>query len=195
MLCGIPPFLGGEHFLLYGSEAHSRALLNKKGKGKEKWVARNKEDAAAMDGGHKALLACKRFQELKKGAIIEKKIKKVNAFGIHSMHGTLDVNNKKLKLVVDLKTTSCETENDFIKKAIKLGYPRQGVVYEELSGNKATLFVGISKKAPYNILWFDLNDFPDEKYKAKQEAEFLLTFYKEHGLPIVKSTQDSKRKK
>lgn len=192
MLCGLPPFLGGERFLLFGTEMHTRSLLNKKGKGKEKWTPYNTEEEVSMVGGEASLKSDQRFQSLKKGAIIEKWIRKDNAFGIHAMHGTLDINNKKLKLVVDVKTTSCETEEDFIEKAIKLGYPRQGVVYEELSGNTASLFVGISKKAPFKTFYFDLNDFQAEKQLAKQEAEFLLTFFKTYGFPIDKHSNKAR---
>lgn len=187
-LCGLPPFLGGERYLLFGSEMHRRALENKKGK----WTPYNKEEADSMEGGHRALQQHKLFQELKRGAIIEKKVKRQRVFGIHAMHGTLDINNRRKKLVVDLKTTSCTTEEDFVRKAIKLGYPRQGIIYEALAGYKNSLFIGISKKniepdpfAPpiYPVFLFDLNDFQHERQKAREEAEFLLTFYKQYGLP------------
>jgi hypothetical protein len=189
ILCGLPPFLGGERYLLFGTELHYRCLERKKGK----WKPYDDDEKKAMEGGVKAVMKNKLFLQSYRGAIIEKKIKLPNAFGIFGMHGTLDVNNKRMKRVLDLKTTSCFTEDEFIEKAIKLGYPRQGVIYEELSGNKESIFLGISKKnigtekkPEYPIFIFDLNNFPQEKEEAKQEAEFLLSFYKEFGLPVDK---------
>lgn len=186
LLCGLPPFLGGERFLLFGTEMHTRALMNKKGKGKELWKPFDTAEAVSMEGGWDSLKRDSEFQRLKKGAVIEKWIRKDKLFGIHAMHGTLDINNKKLGLVVDLKTTSAETEDEFIDKAIKLGYPRQGVIYENLSGNTASIFIGISKKAPYSTFYFHLNDFQAEKQRAKQEAEFLLSFFHDYGFPVDK---------
>lgn len=168
---------------------HYRCLERKKGK----WKPYDDDESKAMTGGVKAVLKNKLFLQYYRGAIIEKKIKHPNAFGIFGMHGTLDINNKRLMGVLDLKTTSCVTEEDFIEKAIKLGYPRQGVCYEEFSGNKETIFLGISKKnigtekkPEYPLFIFDLNNYSAEKEAARQEAEFLLSFYKEFGLPMDK---------
>lgn len=186
----MPPFLGGERYLQFGTELHLRALKRKKGK----WKPQTPEEKKQMEGGLKSLFKLKLFTESWQGAIIEKKIKRADAFGIFGMHGTLDINNKRKKRIVDLKTTSAETEEEFIKKAIQLSYPRQGEVYEELDGEtEETFFIGISKKnigteekPEYPIFIFDLNNYEKEKQAARQEAEFLLTFYKENGLPIDK---------
>lgn len=168
---------------------HYRALIKKKGV----WEPYDEDEAKAMKGGLTSLLKCKVFTENYRGAVIEKLTKKANAFGIFGMHGTLDINNNRKKIMIDLKTTSAATEEEFISKAIKLSYPRQGCVYEELSGHKESIFIGISKKnigteekPHYPIFLFETNNYGKEKDYAREEVEYLLNFYKTYGLPSDK---------
>lgn len=196
ILTGAPPFLGGERYLLFGTELHYRCLERKKGK----WKPFDPEEQRSMIGGVKALMKCKLFTDNYKGAEIEKRLVREDVFGIHAMHGTIDLNNKRKKTIIDLKTTSARTYEEFEKKAIQLAYPRQGNVYLELDGKaKHFYIIGISKKNMgtlskpyYPIFIFDLNNYEKEKEAAKQEAEFLLTFYKTYGIPLDKYTSPDK---
>jgi hypothetical protein len=148
-----------------------------------------------MVGMVKELYKNKIFLKYLPGATIETLHKKQNAFGIWTMHGTLDLKNKKgrKKIIIDLKSTSETTEEKFISKAIKLDYPRQGVVYGELDDHRPddeTFIIGCCKKnmgtlaKPYypNFI-FDLNNYQNEKRTARDEAEFLLDFGKRYGIP------------
>lgn len=183
ILSGGTPFLGGERYLQFGTELHYRCLERKKGK----WKACDDEEKAAMIGGIKSLHNLKLFKQMRPGAIIEKLHKHPKAFGIHGMHGTIDLKKTigRRKIGVDLKTTSCKTEDEFVAKAIKLDYPRQAVVYEELAGLNEFYIIGISKAAPdYPCFIFDINNFSYEKQRSTEEAKFLLQFYRDYGLPL-----------
>jgi PDDEXK-like domain of unknown function (DUF3799) len=184
ILTGGAPFLGGERFLQFGTEFHYRCLERKKGR----WRPTNDDEANSMAGMVKSLHTCKLFLKNLPGAIVEKTIFHPKAFAIHPMHGTLDLRKKRIG--IDLKTTSSETEEDFISKALKLSYPRQGVVYEELADLDEFYIIGIGKKnmgtkqKPFYPHWvMDLNNFQNEKRRAHAEAKFLLTFFKEYGTP------------
>lgn len=148
-----------------------------------------------MDGMVKSVYNCKLFTDSFIGSVREKLHKQSNVFGIHGMHGTIDLKKKlrRGKRIIDLKSTSAKTEEEFIKKAIAFDYPRQGVVYENLDNPldcDETFFIGVSKhnagteKKPFYPHWiFDLNNFQQQKNYARNEAEFLLTFAKNYGLP------------
>jgi hypothetical protein len=191
IMTGGAPFLGGERYLVFGTELHLRALKRRKGV----WKAYDQDEEDAMKGIMKSLMACKLFTDNFQGATIEQLHKKPMAFDIHGMHGTLDLKKPKRggKRIIDLKTTSCATEEEFIKKAIALDYPRQGVVYEELDNPRPDdecYFIGCSKKnigtkqkPKYPLFILDLNNFQNEKRTATNEAEFFLTFYDQYGLP------------
>lgn len=192
-LCGIPPFLGAQRFLLFGTEFHSTALEKKHTK---IWKTMGPDERFQINGMHKSLMQCKVFTDNHPGSIVEKLWKRKDVMGICGMHGTIDLYKKKAgkRIVIDLKTTSETTEEGFIKKSIKLGYPRQGVVYELLPDVKPAdevYFIGISKmntgtpeKPIFPHFIFDLNNYEKEKTYAQQEAEFLLSFFSKYGLPI-----------
>lgn len=192
IMTGGAPFLGGERYLVMGTELHLRALKRKKGV----WQAYDEEEELAMKGMYKSLMSCKLFTDNFPGAVIETLHKNPKAFGIHGMHGTIDLKKPKRrgKRIIDLKTTSCTTEEEFIKKAISLDYPRQGIVYEELDNRQPEdecYFIGLSKKnigtkekPKYPLFIMDLNNFQDEKRIATNEAEFFLTFYNRYGIPL-----------
>jgi hypothetical protein len=153
-----------------------------------------------INGMYKSLMTCKIFTDNHPGSIVEKLWKRQNVMGICGMHGTIDLYKKKRgnRVIIDLKTTSETTEEAFIKKSIKLGYPRQGIVYEllpEPTPADEVYFIGISKinigtidKPIFPHFVFDLNNYGKEKQYAQTEAEFLLTFFKTYGLPIEKKS-------
>jgi hypothetical protein len=137
----------------------------------------------------KALSKHKTWQKLKKGAKYELQAYG-KLFGVY-IRATYDVLKGK-EWIADLKTTSCETEEEFIEKAIEYDYPRQGVLYQLVSGAKEVFFVAISKKKPHNIFIFRLNDYPKLKKQALNELKFLLWYYQTYGYPVVKLTKQRK---
>lgn len=199
ILTGDKPFLGPQRYLQTGTEFHLRSLMRKKGK----WQPIDDEEKQSMIGMVKSIYSCKLFVQSFNGSIREKLHKHPKAFGIHGMHGTLDlkVKRKGRKRIIDLKTTSETTEEGFIKKAIQLCYPRQGVVYKELDDHHPgdeCFFIGVSKKnigtktkPNYPHFIFDLNNFTNETRRAEQEAEFLLSFYSQFGLPTKSGTKEN----
>lgn len=198
ILSGGAPFLGGERYLQFGTEYHYRCLERKVGK----WLPSNSLEKDAMVGMQQSLLSCKLFTSNYPGSIREKRVIHPKAFGIHRMHGTIDLKKIKGKqrIGIDLKTTSATTEAEFIKKAFELGYPRQGCVYEELEALTEFYFIGVSKnfeveddgitpvlvkgKKVYPHWVMDLNNYSNEKIAATEEACFLLEFFHEFGVPI-----------
>src|SRR5690606_15349296 len=80
ILTGTPPFLGGERYLLFGTELHYRCLERKIGK----WKPFDPEEQKSMIGGVKALMKCKLFTDNYKGAVIEKRLVRESVFGIHA---------------------------------------------------------------------------------------------------------------
>lgn len=194
ILCGKQPFGGDERFLHFGSEYH-RLSLTPKQKPEKVWVPYNEDEKLAMGPMVKATLKHPLFIEFMSGnPRVEQLIRQPDRFGIHAMHGTLDISKdftRSKRRGLDLKTTSATTEEEFIKKAIKLDYVRQDVVYCELDDlTEPMLFLGCCKKnmgtklKPYHPLFvFDPNDFKKERDRARDEAEFLLTFFKRFGVP------------
>lgn len=199
-MTGGSPFLGGERYLVFGTEFHLRALKRRKGV----WQAYDETEDDAMKGMVKTLLNCKLFTDNFNGATIEKLHKNPKAFGIHGMHGTLDLKKPKRggKRIIDLKTTSATTEEEFIQKAISLDYPRQGIVYEELDNRRPDdecYFIGVSKKnigtkqkPKYPLFIMDLNNFQNEKRISTNEAEFFLNFYHQYGVPLKSGLKTEK---
>lgn len=55
------------------------------------------------------------------------------------------------KTVIDLKTTSAKTENEFKRNILAFKYNRQGAFYMDSVGAKRFIIVGLQKKAPFNI--------------------------------------------
>lgn len=93
----------------------------------------------------------------------------------------LDLENPKLKMGADWKSTSCSTEQDFIKKAIAYDYIRQAVLYMWARGLKKFYFIGLQKCAPFNIYIMDVGRYTEEIAYSLQEIKFLLYFYKNYG--------------
>lgn len=93
-----------------------------------------------------------------------------------------DVLNKKLKLIIDYKTTDNAETQRFMKQAIDLGYDLQAYMYQQ--GVKANLgeeyifvFIAQEKKPPYAVNILEA----DENFMASGKRIFreMLNVYKE----------------
>jgi len=98
---------------------------------------------------------------------------------------------------LDLKTTVCTDENEFIEKAFEYGYFRQGETYSQAKSLKAFYIIGISKIYPHRVFIISLANYKDYVSYSKEELKFLLYFYKNYGnfkkLEDQKSAKDIKR--
>jgi PDDEXK-like domain of unknown function (DUF3799) len=78
----------------------------------------------------------------------------------------------KNSLVVDLKTTSQPNYEAFLKSCFEYDYDRQAAFYLDSINAKRFVFVGIQKKAPYDLFFFEASKEPNfietgrKKYKA-----------------------------
>jgi len=172
-LIGAKQFVGGEGFLSLGSAVHERYLEDKK--------------AIALDGDEEKLASAmvkalqKHFiaQQLYKDSTREEKL-------YVELEGTLitfilDIHQKKKKVGADIKTTTCRTLEDFIKKAREYGYFRQGVTYSRAANLKAFYFIGVTKEINPKIFLLHIQMFPQDIKYAEQELKFLLYFFKNYG--------------
>lgn len=174
-LLGTPLYMGNERFLHVGKELHKRVLEPhlepKRLVNDEETMVRNMEQSCSE---HKEL------QKLLKGA--ERELTVFNRIDGVLIRGTLDI--KKKKIGGDLKTTSCRTHDEFIKKAIEYDYPRQAWIYSKIAGLDEFVFYGIQKKEPFGIFPMFMGDFKKEVRSAEKEARFLIQFFKTYGMPI-----------
>lgn len=169
-LTNSPPFLGNETYLMFGGEFHSRVLEHK-----SKFKVSKEQDSLI-----KKMSKSLEKNELYKKAISGKpKIETLLYNEVHGvpMRGTLDILNGNT--AYDIKTTSETTEKAFIKKAIKLDYLRQSFVYKQLAGVDNFIFIGVSKKEPYNIFILNTKDYEKQEKQKSKEAYFLLQIAKE----------------
>ncbi|PQA58933.1 hypothetical protein C5O19_04545 [Siphonobacter curvatus] len=83
------------------------------------------------------------------------------------------------RVVLDLKTTSAHSYQDFINQCHNLEYDRQAAFYlDSLGGTgKQFIFVGVQKKEPYDIFWFETTlEFLAE---GRKKYQFLLETWKD----------------
>lgn len=170
---GLPQFKGGESFLKFGNGLHEPFLQNKWDTYKElsAWEKQLIDLMLVKLAEHPVV------QKLMRGAKCEdKKYKKL--MGV-LMAYILDIKNNKIG--ADLKTTSCATYQECLKKAIEYGYVKQGRIYMRLENLTEFYFIFIRKQSPYDIYIISYKELkPFEKY-ADAELEFLLYFYKKYG--------------
>lgn len=178
-----PPFNGGEFYLKFGGEFHSRVLENKS---KENL---DEESIKLIQAMTKSLHKNPVFKKAMSGSPILEKLRFNEVNGV-PMRGTLDILNRNC--AYDLKTTSEETFDKFVKKAIKLDYFRQSYVYKQLAEVDNFIFIGVCKKPPYNIYILNTNDYETQEEIQKNEAHFLLEVAK--TICNIRSAQDRKQK-
>lgn len=175
ILLGKPGFFGGEKYLLFGRELHSRDLERKSA-----GIKLESDEEKRMQAMLRKLDEHKFYQQLKRGSLFEhKKFGKLFTVQVKTI---LDV-YKKGKHIADLKTTTCDNEEHFIRKAVEYDYFRQGWIYEKVGGVKDVFFVGIQKWEPYNVYILHTSDFKELRREAALETEFLIYYFKTYGFP------------
>lgn len=103
----------------------------------------------------------------------------------------LDVEQPHVSTGTDWKSTSCVSEQDFIKKALAYDYVRQGKLYKKARKLKHFYFIGIQKQPPHQIYIMDVSRYKDEELYAEQEIKFLAYFFKHYGKIVM--TQPKKK--
>jgi hypothetical protein len=93
----------------------------------------------------------------------------------------LDLDQQHLDTGADWKSSSCKTEQDFVKKAILYDYIRQALLYKKARNLKHFYFVGLQKQPPHQVYIMDVKQHEAEQFYAAQELKFLLYFYKHYG--------------
>ncbi len=174
-LLGIPQFFGDEIFLTFGSALHEVFLEGR-------FDAYNKLPPHLQIKIDKMVDKLQRHPVVKKlmaGAVKESKQYK-KLFGVLFAY-ILDILQPKLKIGSDLKTTTCKTKEDCIKKGIEYGYHKQAQVYMKMENLKEFYFIFINKEAPYDIFIVSYLEFKEHLLYAESELEFLLYFYKHYG--------------
>ena len=97
----------------------------------------------------------------------------------------------KNSLIVDLKTTSQPNYGAFLKSCLDYDYDRQAAFYMDSVGGKRFIFVGIQKKAPYNLFYFDASKEPNFIETGRKKYRALLRKWKEEvgtSIDFVPST-------
>ena len=81
----------------------------------------------------------------------------------------------KFMMVHDLKTTSCKTEADFLKKCAEYGYERQAAFYLN-SDPRAQIFeiTAIQKMEPFNVFRFAFDRDSDFVKRGRKEIRPLM---------------------
>lgn len=178
-LIGAKQFVGGESFLSLGSAVHERYLEEKK-----QIKLSDEEEKLAVD----MVAAVKKnfiAQQLYKDSTREEKL-------YVELEGTLitfilDIHQKKKRVGADLKTTTCRSAEDFIKKAREYGYFRQGITYSKAANLKAFYFIAVTKEKQPKVFVLHIQSHPEDIRYAEQELKFLLYFFKNYGNIIGES--------
>lgn len=178
-LFGYVPTGFDQRFQLFGREFHKRALEPHK---KQKRLTSDEEKRLKpmIKNLHANPVFKKYFVGSKKEHLID--TKSINGIPVQ---GTLDVNHQALKVGCDPKTTSSRTRAEFINSCIEYAYLRQDWIYCQIAELDEFIFFGVQKYPPHAV-W--PVSFHDKQYKQdyeyfKQEALFLLHFYKHYGVP------------
>lgn len=177
---GTPQFFGNEAFLKFGHEFHKREL-----KPLEKRIKLSKEEEKQLKGMLSSLADYTPWTKFKRGAVLEK----VHVVPVFGQACKVILDSEKNGKSKDLKTTSCLTEKDFIKKALySYNYPSQGVVYSEGRKLKQFDILGICKHKPYPVFEFTVNDFPHEMQEGEDRVRRIIDAYRSLrrllGLPL-----------
>jgi PDDEXK-like domain of unknown function (DUF3799) len=85
----------------------------------------------------------------------------------------------KNSLVVDLKTTSQPNYGAFLQSCLDYDYDRQAAFYLDSIGSKRFIFVGIQKKAPYDLFYFDASKELNFIETGRKKYKALLRKWKE----------------
>ena len=86
------------------------------------------------------------------------------------------------RLIIDIKTTSAATQEEFEAAALRYEYDRQGAFY--MDGAKASSFalMAISKVKPYNTFTYTFRRRQKATNKARKHYRFILAKAKQLGI-------------
>lgn len=85
----------------------------------------------------------------------------------------------KNSLIVDLKTTGQLTYEAFLQSCFDHDYDRQAAFYLDSIGGKRFVSVGIQKKAPYDLFFFDASNEKNFIETGRKKYKALLRKWKE----------------
>lgn len=145
----------------FGSELHSRLLERKK---LQTLSAPEEYDLSEM---LKNLRSDPVVQQLMKGAQFEREFKK-KIRGL-TLYGFIDIDGKA---VADLKSTRHTSIRQFISEMDFL----QAAVYLAVTGKKDFYYIGISKNAPFDVMVFNVNQYPKRLALAFRELYELIPY-------------------
>jgi len=145
----------------FGKELHSRFLERKK------LVTLTLEEEMVLKAGVHNLAEDPIVARLMDGAMCEidfdTKVNKLRVFG------RIDILNFA---VADLKTTSCTSKIAFVNSMDFL----QAALYTRATGRKDFYYVGVCKLSPYNIMVFNVNQFPERFTAANAQLDYLTKY-------------------
>lgn len=108
----------------------------------------------------------------KAAALLSEGLAEVSMF--KEMHGVkckcrVDFHNTKYNVLVDLKTTTNSSPEEFAKSVYNLRYHVQDAFYMDMTGAKKFFFIAVEKEPPYNVEVYEL----DEEARELGRSEYL----------------------
>jgi hypothetical protein len=82
---------------------------------------------------------------------------------------------------VDLKTTSQTSYERFVKSCLDYDYDRQAAFYLDSVGAKRFIFIGIAKKSPHGLYFFEADR--DFIAGGRKKYQALLRKWREYDFP------------
>jgi len=161
--CVIPSVVDAKYFT-FGKELHSRLLENTK---LEKLSKPEELMLFEMLNNLRSNAIVKRLLD---GAKCEQKFHQ-ELYGVMVL-GYIDIH--ATKSVADLKTTRHTKLSAFASDMDFL----QAALYTKVTGNKDFYYIGISKVAPYNLMIFNVLDYPQRFKDSQEELKRLLLYIK-----------------
>jgi hypothetical protein len=166
-LIGEPQWFGTEKFLEFGTEHHKRSL-----EPKEVITVLDKNDTLCTDMAN-SFRNDPRIKPILRGAQCEKEFLRV----FRGAWVLLYLDIWKPLRGWDLKGTSCESEQQFIKKSREFDYFRQAALYMGVCGLKEFTFIGQGKKKIndcHPLYFLPVMDFPIYLQEGKEELYILI---------------------
>lgn len=82
--------------------------------------------------------------------------------------------------LVDCKTTSCRSQEQFLTTIEKYDYYRQAAFYPDVLGATRFLIIGVQKKAPHIVWRVELNAMPGSIEQGRKKYTTLLRHHARH---------------
>lgn len=151
-------------YFKFGGELHSRSLENH--------ILDKLSEAEEIQllGMRRKLWTHPIWRKLMANAKVEVEFKQP-LWGIIVL-GYIDILNKDS--VADLKTTSCGSMKQFVESMDFL----QAALYLAVTGFKDFYYIGICKRAPYEVWIFNVNQYPDRLAAANKQLRELIAYLK-----------------